>query len=405
MAMVGNVKGNVFVHHGGKTKKLKVGDHIHNFSEIFTEVGSQVSFSDYFDHQYHLAGSGHVKINGKKMELKNGYLWLQSFNREEAFTIETANAHVNYMYGESVVSFDSYKGKSQIMTISGRWNFSNKFEKWRTSTLQDGQFSFISKDYENGSPRQPTPIGQGSYKKVVGLFGNVKTLDQQASRDFQIHAAVPKNDTYKKPTTPMVKTKSRSVASVVEGDQFPSRAATTDSSTDLIREIAAGGKATTEVTPTYKPVKKWKPTKTTATSSEKESFMNYYNYRLKQMKPKKKKVVKNKVDYTKKSGAKVYVFGGDWNEGTQKDGDIRIYNKKRYDAAQKVTQAPVVKKVVKQRAPASVPKKSHANREAPADVFESSLRREYKKQTRHTDEVNDLIRELQSYDQDYQRSY
>ena len=49
IAMVGSVKGNAFIHHLGKTKKIKVGDHIHNFSEIFTEMGSQVTFSDYYD--------------------------------------------------------------------------------------------------------------------------------------------------------------------------------------------------------------------------------------------------------------------------------------------------------------------------------------------------------------------
>jgi len=398
IAMVGSVKGNAFIHHLGKTKKVKVGDHIHNFSEIFTEVGSQVSFSDYYDHQFHLSGSGHVKLNGKTLELKGGYLWLQSYNREESFAVETANAHVNYMYGESVISFDAYSGKSQLMTISGGWDFSNKFEKYRTARLQDGQFSFISKDYENGSPRQPTPIGQASYKKVVSLFGGVKTLDQQASRDFQLHAAKPA-EVERTKTIPMVK-RSRGIASHVEGDQFPARSEPTDS-TALIREIANGGKATAPaVTPTYKPKYRAPVVKTPSSSTEKDSFMRYYNSRLNKMKP-KKRVAKNKVDYSKKSGAKVYVFGADWTPTAHKEkGDIRIYNKKRFEAAQKTAVAP--KKVApKKRAPASVPKSV----EAPKDVFESTLRREYKKQTRHTNEVNDLINELESYDQDYQRSY
>ena len=400
IAMVSEVKGNAFIHHLGQTKKVKVGDHIHNFSEIFTEVGSQISFSDYYDHQFHLAGSGHVKLNGKTVELKGGYLWLQSFNREESFAVETANAHVNYMYGESVISFDSYNGKSQLMTISGGWHFSNKFEKYRTAHLQDGQFSFISKDYENGSPRQPTPIGHTSYKRVTALFGGVKTLNQQASRDFQVIAARPA-PTHKKTKSlpPMVK-RSRGIASHVEGDQFPSKVS---DSTALIREIDAGGKA--NVTPSYKPTHKPVAAKTHykphASGNEKDSFMKYYKYRVSKMKP-QKKVSKNKVDYSKKSGAKVYVYGGDFGSGTHKEaGDIRIYNKKRFEAAnKKVVKAPV-KKVVKERAPASVVKKL----EAPKNVFESSLRREYKKQTRHTSEVNDLINELQSYDQDYQRSY
>ena len=121
------------------------------------------------------------------------------------------------------------------------------------------------------------------------------------------------------------------------------------------------------------------------------------------MKPQRKKT-KKKIDYTKKSSAKVYVFGADWAPVAQKQkGDIRIYDPKRYKAAQK-TIAQKVAPVAKKRAPASVPKPV-SRLEEPKDVFESSLRREYKKQTRHTSEVNDLINELESYDQDYQRSY
>ncbi|MFT6070073.1 MAG: hypothetical protein ACJAT2_002611 [Bacteriovoracaceae bacterium] len=389
IAMVSAVKGNAFIHHLGKTKKIKVGDHIHNFSEIFTEVGSQVSFSDYYDHQYHLAGSGHLKLNGKTVELQGGYLWLQSFNREESFAVETANAHVNYMYGESVISFNSFDGKTQIMTISGGWDFSNKFEKYRTTRLQEGQFSFISKDYEGGSPRHPTPIGQGSFSKVTGLFGGVKRLNQQASRDFQVHANVQKSEStgFK---VPMVK---RGIASQIEGDQFPTRSE--EDSTALIREIAAAGSAPT-TSPSYKPTFKKTPSTT-----EKESFLRYYNSRVSNMKP-TKKVRKNRVNYKKKSGAKIFVYGADWAPKAQKiSGDIRVYDPKRLEAAEKLSQKPVVKKEVKQRAPASVTKKL----EAPKDVFESTLRKEFKKQTRHTSEINDLINELQSYDQDYQRSY
>ena len=387
IAMVSAVKGNAFIHHLGKTKKVKVGDHIHNFSEIFTEVGSQVSFSDYYDHQYHLAGSGHLKLNGKTVELQGGYLWLQSFNREESFAIETANAHVNYMYGESVVSFNSFDGKTQIMTISGGWDFSNKFEKYRTARLQEGQFSFISKDYENGSPRQPTPIGQGSFSKVTGLFGGIKRLNQQASRDFQVHANVKKNEaaTF---TVPKV---NRRIASQIEGDQFATRDA---ESTALIRSIAAGGKS--EVAPSYKPTYKAAPSK-----NEKESFLKYYNSRVSNMKP-KRKVRKNRVNYKKKSSAKIFVYGADWAPKVKKlSGDIRVYDTKRFEAAEKLSKVPVIKKEIKQRAPASVVKKL----EAPKDVFESTLRKEFKKQTRHTSEINDLINELESYDQDYQRSY
>lgn len=376
IAMVGEVKGNAFIHHLGKTKKAKVGDQIYNFSEIFTEVGSQVSFSDYYDHQFHLAGSGHLQINGKTVELKSGYLWLQSFNREESFAIETANAHVNYMYGESVISFDSHTGKSQLMTISGGWDFSNKFEKYRTTKLQGGQFSFISKDYADGSPRSPTPVGQASYKKIVGLFGDIKSLSGQASRDFQIVVRVPKNDAHQRPIV-KAKLKSRGIASQIEGDQFPARI----NSTALIRQIAAGGRTV----------------ETSVSINEQNAFIRHYKSRVLRAKARAQKKKTKKIGYKRKSTVKVYVFGGHGGSKLKREsGDIRVYDSERFKAAQK--------RIVKKRTPASVPSVP-AKLGAPRNVFESSLRKEYKKQTRHTSEVNDLINELESYDQDYKRSY
>ena len=62
LGVVEEVWGNVFLVEEGKTKQLRAGDYLYDFSEVMTEEGAQVSFSDYYDHQFHLAGSGHIKM-------------------------------------------------------------------------------------------------------------------------------------------------------------------------------------------------------------------------------------------------------------------------------------------------------------------------------------------------------
>jgi hypothetical protein len=57
-----------------------------------------------------------------------------------------------------------------------------------------------------------------------------------------------------------------------------------------------------------------------------------------------------------------------------------------------------VEEMVKvKRAPASVKQQT--------DAFESSLVDQYKKQMRHSDEVNQLIRDLKNYEMDYDTGY
>ena len=79
LGVVEEVWGNVFLVEEGKTKQLRAGDYLYDFSEVMTEEGAQVSFSDYYDHQFHLAGSGHIKMMNKIVELVRGYLWVQSY--------------------------------------------------------------------------------------------------------------------------------------------------------------------------------------------------------------------------------------------------------------------------------------------------------------------------------------
>lgn len=177
VAVVSSLSGRAFYTVDGRTKSLHVGDQIPAFSEVYTEVGAQLSMSDYFDHKYHLAGSGHLQFLSKSVQLKDGYLWVQSFQDGQTFSIQTANSIASFKRGEGIVSFDGATGKSQLLVKKGQWQYANSFSKDFSQTIAEGQFSFITIDETEGFPRAGTPIGYKSFKKVVGLFKNV---DQSA---------------------------------------------------------------------------------------------------------------------------------------------------------------------------------------------------------------------------------
>ena len=62
IVVVSEVKGNAFYSLGGKTKVLKEGVHLPASAEIFTEVGSQIAFNDYYDHVFYLSGGAHLIV-------------------------------------------------------------------------------------------------------------------------------------------------------------------------------------------------------------------------------------------------------------------------------------------------------------------------------------------------------
>lgn len=172
--IVSQVQGNVFSMTNGKTKVLSVGDRISDFSDVVTEEGSQVTLTDYHDHKFHLAGSGHLRFERNQVSVERGYVWLQSFNQRDEFYVKTANSKIAYTLGEAVISFDSFSGKTQVMSVRGDFTLNNSLETHLKVTVADGQFSFVSNDYNQGIPRTPMSIGEGSFKKVTGLFNGVQ---------------------------------------------------------------------------------------------------------------------------------------------------------------------------------------------------------------------------------------
>jgi hypothetical protein len=177
---VSEIKGHAFIIVDGATKVLAPGDEIPKPGEVITEEGSQVTFSDFNDHLYHLSGSGQMAFSEKDVELRRGYLWVQSFNSYNDFQVKTANALTTFRKSDFIVSFDNVKGRTQVLSVSGKVDLSNLLETNLVQTIDSGNFSFVDLTYEEGAPRKPTMIGYKSYEKVVGLFGKVKPLDPSA---------------------------------------------------------------------------------------------------------------------------------------------------------------------------------------------------------------------------------
>lgn len=173
VAVVNSVVGRAFVSVDGRTQSLHQGDQIAAFAEVYTEVGAQITVSDYYDHKYHLAGSGHMQFLNKSVQLKEGYLWVQSFQDKLTFAVQTANSIASFKRGEGIISFDGASGKSQVLVKKGEWQYANSFSQSFAQTLSEGQFSFIMMEEAEGFPRPGTPIGYKSFKKIVSLFKNV----------------------------------------------------------------------------------------------------------------------------------------------------------------------------------------------------------------------------------------
>lgn len=186
LARITVVKGNVFSLTNGETKILKAGDEVHEGSEIVSEEGAQVSYSDFYDHMFHLSGSGQIALTkDKEHQLRRGYIWVQSYNDNMPAVIKTANAFTTFRKVEMILSFDNASGRTQVLAVTGSFDFSNLLETHLSRKIEAGNFSFVDNEYEQGMPRTPTLIGFNSYKKITGLFDGVKPQDPQAMNIVQ----------------------------------------------------------------------------------------------------------------------------------------------------------------------------------------------------------------------------
>ena len=330
----------------GDISEIKKGDHIYHLSEINTEEGSLVGVSNFYDQQFSLSGSGYIKIFKNNIELRAGYLWIESVTvKNDKFHIETPNAKITYEKGISILSYDQYSQKTQILTTQGRFEFKNIFEEHLSIWVQTGEFSFISKDYENGMPRKATPAGQSTFLKITGLF---KARPVETRFDS-------KDSSYK-------------LVSKSKSDLLGRLPSSTDS-------IKTKGK----IIYAYKKKREF--------SLKDDHLLKLNQRKIASLKLSviKKKVRKFAPDYKKKSSVSIRIFGS-----VQKKFQKKLKHKTKF---------------IKKRMPASVVKVKSRDITTHKPAFESSLTGEYKKQLRHSKGMNRLIRDLHSFDQDYKQSY
>ena len=201
-----DLKGSGFISFEGKTREIKKGDIIEVGSEIVIEHSGQVSFTDNADHRFHLGNSSSVSVTANTLELRGGDLWFQSLNKNDDYKVKTANAMVNYQGGEGILSYDSVKGKTQLMVINSMMKLSNLRAPELNLNVSVGHFSFIDNAYDEGAPRDPTPVGEKTYGQLVGLFSGIAPLDKNSAEIFTDHG--------KAEHTAAAATTSRAIASV-----------------------------------------------------------------------------------------------------------------------------------------------------------------------------------------------
>ena len=182
-----DLKGDGFISYNGKTREIKKGDTIEVGAEIVIEHHGQVSFTDNADHRYHLGNASSASVSATTVELRAGDLWFQSLNKNDSYKIKTANATVEYQGGEGILSYDSIKGKTQLMVINGIMKFANLRAADLNMSVTEGHFSFIDTAYDEGAPRDPTPVGEKTYRELVALFTGISPMDKNSAAIFKEH--------------------------------------------------------------------------------------------------------------------------------------------------------------------------------------------------------------------------
>ncbi len=180
-----DLRGEGFISFNGKTREIRKGDMIEQGAEIVIEHHGQVSFTDNADHRFHLGNSSSASVKGNTVELRSGDMWFQSLNKNEDYKIKTANALVSYQGGEAVLTYEAGIGKSQLMVINGIMKLSNLLSQDLNLNVSEGHFSFIDTAYEEGAPRDPTPVGEKTYTQLVGLFTGITPMDKNSVTVFK----------------------------------------------------------------------------------------------------------------------------------------------------------------------------------------------------------------------------
>jgi len=205
-----------------------------------------------------------------------------------------------------------------------------------------GKFSFVSEKYENGAPRVPTPIGSSTYSSVVSLYDGIKPMDKQSN----VVEDIAKVQMEAAPV-------GRNIAST------PAPEGTSAGTVIIVKKAPM--------------------------EDREDKLKSFYKNQITSMEKKYKKVPKKfKPDYSTKSHVSIKIHNV---PTTRLPASVEIKNHKSTS-----------------RMPASMTE-LNPQVEIKNDVFEKSLIDQYKKQMRHSNEINSLIKDLKSYDQDYKQAY
>ncbi len=365
---VSTTSGTVFVIKNGNTKMVQNGTKLWQGDELITEEMGSVTFIDYYDRQYHMSGSAHIELEQNEFKLNRGYVWVQSYQQEHTLVMRTANGLGQFNYGEGIFSFDNVAGKTQLLSVTGKFTISNILDPQFSIPVQTGQFSFVDSKLNDGRPRDATQIGYKSYEKLVGLFPNVKTESQYMADQ------------------------KRAIAKKTARRVIPNRSPAS---------APSSGKFQVKASP--KPVVK-------NTDGLSRDLINLYNNgnSVTSMTPIKKKT---RVRVFRGSNVKTRVFGKKHIDSTPSVVTNKIprpvVKKTSYNKSDVMKVVHEVDTEVENRkmswTNSTASKENYVSRKPAA--FESSLKTHYKKQKRHPEEVNKLIDELQNYKDDYQKKY
>jgi len=401
VAIVKEVRGEVFSLVNGNAKNLKAGDLVLDMTSIVTEDSSQVSFTDYYGHIYHLASGGQVQIMRRLVDLKEGLLWIQTKGEGGVTLLQTANSKVVYGAAEGIVSFSQEKGKTQVLTIRGQFDLSNQLVEDVVVPVPEGHFSFLQKDVDNGIPRNATPVGFDSFKNLTKVFVGIDPLREPnpvvkspvgMAPEEVFASQLDKNSSTRKPASD-----EPSGPQVVAPSMAPAEKGTLVATAPVDPSSSAAEPSAVRSPQSGDLIYLKKESPAAVRDFSPQQLIQEKLHEARRSKP--KKVWKPSNDYGKPSGVPVNVYGSLEQRAQSKKGKKESQN---FVAKQK-------KLDQSQRAPASLPIMPASNAAKvsaqPANLFEDGLSGQYKKQLRHDKEVNQLIDELQNFDQDYQKGF
>ncbi|MCB9091654.1 MAG: hypothetical protein H6621_08530 [Halobacteriovoraceae bacterium] len=163
----------------GSTKTLKKGEYVYFGDEILVEENSSLSLLGPFDQMLNLQGGSHLKLDYQSYKLIKGSAWIQhKSSKYGSLYFETANALVTVNEGDTIIQYSEQSEKTHVFVLNGNAELSNVYDKYKVAALEDGEFSFIQKDYNDGRPRIATLIGKDSFYKLKRGFPSVKPLSK-----------------------------------------------------------------------------------------------------------------------------------------------------------------------------------------------------------------------------------